>query len=534
MSASREKKQRQNDPSQGLTQKQRQEQAEQQAARRRGILYAVIGVIAAVLVVVLLVWHSGVFQRSATAVSVAGRDYNATDVAYYYYAAMNDEYQRTYGSTFNPQEDLHTQYVDEAQTQSYHDRFLNLAMDSMTTVAALENAAAADGYTLSAEERQAVEEIIENTKAAARQYGYDYAGFLKANYGQYMTPGAYKACLEREALVNGYSTSIREKETVTDDELQNYYKENAASVDSYDFRVVYISGTAPSGTDSEGNAVTPTEEENAAALQSAKTSAERFVSQVEAAADREAKFIELAPRYVSEESRSNYEEDPDYSLAEGVSGGNLSSYSLPYVSWLTEAGRKSGDVTAATSGSGYYVVLFLDRYLDESATANIRHILVKAELNQQDDPATADVDESRIPSQEALDAAKAQVESLLAQWESGPRTAESFGELAKEHSADSGSAANNGLIEHVYQGQMFEAFNDWCMDPARQSGETAVLENPQSGQQGWHAIYFESWEPPLWKVNAEITLKNDRMTDWLDGLTEGLEAVQGSGAQYVG
>lgn len=74
---------------------------------------------------------------------------------------------------------------------------------------------------------------------------------------------------------------------------------------------------------------------------------------------------------------------------------------------------------------GYYVVLFLDRYLDETPTADIRHILIKAELTQEDDAATSDVDESAVPTQEALDAAKAEAEDLLAQWESGERTAES-------------------------------------------------------------------------------------------------------------
>ena len=233
MSASREKKQRQNDPDQGLTQKQRQERAEQQAAKRRGTLYAVLGVVIAVLVVILLVWNSGILQRGTTAASVGGRDYNVTDVAYYYYAAMNQESQN-YLSSFNPQEDARTQYVDEAQTQSYYDKFLNEAMESMASVAALENAAAADGYTLTAEDRQEVEDNIASMKSAARQYGYDYSGFLKANYGRYMTPSAYKTCLERNALVNGYSMSIRAAQEVTDSELEAYYKENAASLDSYD------------------------------------------------------------------------------------------------------------------------------------------------------------------------------------------------------------------------------------------------------------------------------------------------------------
>ena len=59
MSASREKKSRQSDPTQGLTQKERKELQEQQAAKRKAVVYTVIGVIVAVLVAALLIWHSG-------------------------------------------------------------------------------------------------------------------------------------------------------------------------------------------------------------------------------------------------------------------------------------------------------------------------------------------------------------------------------------------------------------------------------------------------------------------------------------------
>ena len=132
-------------------------------------------------------------------------------------------------------------------------------------------------------------------------------------------------------------------------------------------------------------------------------------------------------------------------------------------------------------------------------------------------------------SQEALDAAKTEIDSLLAQWEGGAKTAESFGALALEHSDDSGSASNGGLMENVYPGATFPAFNDWCMDPARQPGDTTVVENPQEGQQGWHLIYFDSWQPPLWKVTADTALRNDKMTDWMDSLVEGLETTRGDG-----
>ena len=70
MSASEKKNQRQSDPTQGLTQKERKELQEQQAAKRKAVVYTVIGVIVAVLVAALLIWHSGIFQRGKTALTV--------------------------------------------------------------------------------------------------------------------------------------------------------------------------------------------------------------------------------------------------------------------------------------------------------------------------------------------------------------------------------------------------------------------------------------------------------------------------------
>ena len=127
MSASREKKTRQSDPNKGLTQTQRKELQEQKAAKRKAVAYTVIGVIAAILVVVLLVWHSGIFQRREVAVSVGGRDYSVTDVMYYYNSALTNEYYSSMmgASTFDSSVDPAEQYRDEAQTQTYHDYFLD-------------------------------------------------------------------------------------------------------------------------------------------------------------------------------------------------------------------------------------------------------------------------------------------------------------------------------------------------------------------------------------------------------------------------
>ena len=531
MSASREKKTRQSDPNKGLTQTQRKELQEQKAAKRKAVLYTVIGVIVAVLVVILLVWDSGIFQRREAAVSVGGRDYSVTDVMYYYGSALSQEslYSQYGMSSFDTSVDPAEQYRDEAQTQTYHDYFLDQAVTALTSQTALLNAADEAGYTMTEEDQATVDEAIESMRQTAEQYGRNLAGYLKARFGRYMTPSAYRDCVERAALINGYANSVYDGLTYTDEEIQTYYEENADTLDTFQYYYAFIDGTAESTTDEEGNTVEPTEEESTAAMEEAKAQADAFAAALNEADDKAAAFGELLADYVGEDSVDTYSP-----LRTTVGSGLASSYS----EWMQDAGRTAGDVTVAesttSSSTGYYVVLFMDRYRDETPTVDIRHILIRAELTQEDDESTEDVDESQIPTQEALDAAKAEAEDLLAQWEAGDKTAESFGELANEYSDDTGSNTNGGLYEQVYEGQMFEAFNDWIFDEARQEGDTTVLENPQDGQQGWHVIYFQSWDDPVWKNTADSSLRGTDYNAWLTEIQDGLEATEGSGINYVG
>ena len=65
-------------------------------------------------------------------------------------------------------------------------------------------------------------------------------------------------------------------------------------------------------------------------------------------------------------------------------------------------------------------------------------------------------------------------------------------------------------------------------------GDTGLVENTQSGQQGWHVMYLDSVGDPLWKYTAENDLRDADVQTWLEGLQEGYEAVDGSGIQYIG
>ena len=156
-----------------------------------------------------------------------------------------------------------------------------------------------------------------------------------------------------------------------------------------------------------------------------------------------------------------------------VQGANLSSYK----EWMMDSARKAGDATATadSTGSGYYVVVFLSRDNNDYNMAQVRHILVKAVA-----------DENGEYTDEAKAEALAKAEDILAEFEAGDKTEESFAALAEEHSEDTGSNTNGGLYDSVTKGQMVEEFNDWIFADNRQAGDVGIVETDY----GCHLMYF--------------------------------------------
>ena len=486
MSASREKKQRQDDPSQGLTQKQIKERKEAAIKKRNTVIYTVIGVVVAVLVVALLVWNSGFFQSRTVAMTINGRDYSPAEVSYYYgqtkqgygyYLSMMG-----YDSTKSDRD----QVVDEESGKTYYDLFMEQAKASMIQEAALADAAREEGVTLTEESQEQLESLLESYRTGASQSGYpSLNSFLKVYFGPYMNEKVLRSCLEESVLAAQYQTAYSDSLTYDNAALEKYYTENAADLDTYRYHTIFFSGTAESTTDEDGNTVEPTEEEKTAAMEAAKAKADAFQSEVE---------------------------QSDFAAA----------------AELSDSSRKTGDVTVIESeGSGYYVVQFVERFRNEEdfGTANIRHILVKAEVAEGEEE----------PTEEAMQAAEDKAQEILDQFKAGDQSADSFAELAKANSEDPGSKDNGGLYENVTRStSFFSDFLNWIFADGRKAGDTGLVENTQSGQQGWHVMYLDSVGDPLWKYTSENALRDADVQTWLEGLQEGYEAVDASGIRYIG
>ena len=178
------------------------------------------------------------------------------------------------------------------------------------------------------------------------------------------------------------------------------------------------------------------------------------------------------------------------------------------------------------SGS-YYVAVFHDRYLEESDTVSVRHILVMPENGTK-----ASGDEGYDEEQAQLKAAaRTQAEEILAEWKAGEATEESFSQLAMKES-DDGSKYTGGLISDIsVDSSLVDSFKDWALDPSRRSGDTDVVDSTY----GSHVMYFVGTGLPVWKASVANTLRTADVEAWTNGLVENAVVSQSDfGMKFVG
>ena len=523
MSASREKKTRQDADEQVLSQREQKKLQEERQNRRSTILYAVVGVICVVFAAALLIWNSGILQRTLTAVTVNGVKYTAADVQYYFNTNRDSiatlYYTYTYSYPFDTSKSLKDQVYNEETGETWYDYLLDQTLTNISASTALAAKAEAEGYTMSESGQENLDELLESMETD--WIGLNYASrdaYLRARYGAYLTYDRFRELLTRDMLASDYAAYIQDGFTYTDEDYQAYYDEHADELDTITLTQFTFRAQAET-TDEEGNDLELTEEEEAAALEEAKANmkaqAEELKSRLEAGEDPE----ELAEEYEADLT--------SHSISSGVLGSAVNS---AYSDWALDAERQDGDTTLAEYESSstyyyYYVVRYEGRYLDETPTADVRHILVAAEQDE-------DADE---PTQEQYDAARERAEELLAQWEAGEATEDSFAALAQTESADTGSAANGGLITGINANSGYvETFSDWALDPDRQPGDTGIVQNTGSSVKGWHIMYYVGDGEPVWILNsADPSLRTEDYTAWEEEAVQGYDAETGTGLKLL-
>lgn len=540
MSASREKQNRQaaagqTDPKTAREAQQRKEE------KRSNLLYGVIAAAVLIGVIASFVWRSDFIPKMTTAATIDGEKYTAAEVDYYYQTAFRNFVTNSQYSYFLSYLGLDTSIPLKSQEIStstasmlgievpdaepagdegtgdeetsgstgmtWHDYFLNEALDNMRVIQSVLKAADAEGFEYPAGVQAQYDDNMAALESTAAASGVSVSQYLKSTFGVGVTEKIYGEQLMRVLRYSAYVTAYQDGLTYSDSELEEVYSADPNSYDHVSYESVSISGAAESTTDADGNTVEPTEEESAAALAAAQDAAKAILNGYEDGGSLEKLAGDHNGAYNKNENGS-------------YSAGSVMS------EWLYEKGREAGDAAVLEDGTIQYVVVFHDRSRDENPTIDVRHILVPlgtGTLSENDD-GYAD-EQAQLKSD-----AHTKAEELLAQWQGGEATEASFADLAMKESTDS-SKYNGGLYTEVYEGRMVTEFNDWCFDPARQPGDTAVVDT----QYGSHVMYFSGVNMSRWKSQAADVLRSEAYTTLEDSLTENVAIQRNeSGLKLIG
>lgn len=414
-------------------------------------------------------------------ISVTSEDYKVDNAMmayllydnYNYFASNYSDYLSAYGlDTSKP---LKSQTSPDGST-TWFDYFLNQAKSNITEMIVMAQAAADSGVSLTDDDYSAIDSAIQSLTEVASEKGLSTDDYINTYYAPGVDTAAVRRCMEIQQLANVYYQSLMADLEFSDEDYTSYVEENPSKFNMCD----YFSYELKSGLDDDA-----TDDEIAAAMEQIKPVADDLLTYATDIDTFTGKLRELIRKNTSE---TITDEEIDEKIESMYKTGVYYTANDDFSTWAFADERVAGDSTVI-EGKTSYTVYFLIKpsYIDETLTKTVSHILISTD------------------EYETEDAAKAKADEVLAEWENGERTLDSFKALAEQYSNDPGSASGGGVYENIKSGSMVAEFNDWCFDSSRKAGDVEIIKTDY----GYHIIYFIGDGEPSWRVTALSSMKSD-------------------------
>ena len=249
MSASSKKKLRKEQEAAKLTEKQLTAQKETKKTNLYTALFVAVMVILLVVAITIgvkqIITRSGIREKNTTALTVGEHELSNAELNYFFVDSVNN-FLSQYGSYaamfgLDTSKPLDEQYVDEEQTTTWADNFLDSAKENAKAVYAVNDAAKAEGFTLSEEEQLSITSTITNLRSYAMIYGFsDADDYLKAVYGNGSSVESYEAYLQRNTIYTAYQERYADSLTYDEAALKAADSENYTS---YNYNTYYVAAS---------------------------------------------------------------------------------------------------------------------------------------------------------------------------------------------------------------------------------------------------------------------------------------------------
>lgn len=379
-----------------------------------------------------------------------------------------------------------------SETLSWKDFFDEMAVDNIRQTKALQNEMRAAGFTYDVTEQY--EQYKESLRQSAADSGVTVDSYVKQLFGSYATLSRIESFVKTGMETRAYFDSVSESKTPTDEEIMAYYNEDKDSYDCVDYRLITVYAELPTEPTELADPVD--EAESADATESADEAGDSVSGEDEDAVYEPSEAeIQAAMAAAKEEADAKLETVAE----EGELYEKAQQTDAPYLlrEWLFDSARTAGDTTVIEDAANneYYVVAFVDRYLDQTPTVNTRMIITLDNNGQ----------------------------AILDEWTAGEATEESFAALADKYSDPTVMNTEGGLYEGLSPDNLMDEMMTWFSDGARKSGDTTVITPAGSDETVTYVIYYVGTNDPEWKLSIKNSLLNEKMEEYIDTIKEGIE-----------
>ncbi len=478
-------------------------------------------------------------QKVLTAAKYDGEKINIAEYNYYYLSLYNQiantaqQYDSYYGTgygayltgfdyTADPAEQDYKFEDAPEGVETWADYFKVMASEkAFLNREIFEEATSEDakkaGFEITEEEQKEIdseiEEIFTKLEENAQEADFSLNNYISKSCGEGLTEKTYRELIERDYMVEKYLTWYQENasETTTDNEVKSYYSEHK---DEFDYASARLFAISYAKADEDAKSTDPvyTKAE-------AKKLANEFLGNI----TDEASFISLAKKYAAPSAKETFAEASATETGK-VTKANVAQSSEVLGNWMFDSARKTGDKTVIDDSANevYYIIYITSPAAPdkETAGADVRHILVKADTTKEDaEGKTIDLSEKEIEANFA--AAKTEAEKILKEWKDGEATEDSFAALATEKTDDTGSAETGGLYEDITSTSSYvPEFLDWSLADHK-VGDTGIIKTDY----GYHIMYFVGAdETEKWEKDVRSAIATEKYTNYTTEIHDKVEA----------
>lgn len=463
---------------------------EKKKSQKTRTKYILVGILVLLMAVLVIFVNSPLFSDGLAALKVNGKSYTVADVNYEYQRSYM-QLTQTYGDslsifldTSKPLDEQTCAFDSEGGTWDSY--FKDLAEDNLLQQTVFYQAAVDAGYTLTEDELAEIDAAIDNYALYGSLYGYTTDGYLAANFGAGNNEKTVRRHMEREALVSRYLSDLYDSFSYTDEEVKDYYQENAGTYNQVKMLYAYITLESDENAETTVNSI------------------------LDAMEDKSADAFKAAVQKIT---------DADATETTNTEDGFLSQFDGS----VTKKDLRAGTTFTHGTEDGWYAV-YVESFDDNHyPTVSVRHILIKAEDSD------GDGEYSDEEKQTAYDTIKA----IEDEWLAGDATEDSFAKLATDRSEDSSSTDSGGLYTEIYKGQMVSEFDAFCFG-GHKPGDYGIVYGESGSYAGYHLIYFVSADGEYYDhILAESGLREDAYTKRTEAMTEGVTAQRTFMWRYV-